>query len=171
MITFCFGPIVQFGPELAQKWSPSQTHKHTTRTRHNVRTTDMCSGRGGHARIAPPPPCRVVTMLNRRLSLRLRVASSSGEAECSLSSLARPLSRSVPMASRRADAVAMAGLAKLPASLLPAPRTLLHPRKRSAEPPSPTHTGVVAAAPTHHPCRQSQAAPLRVAFPATAAHG
>jgi hypothetical protein len=56
MITFCFGPIVQFGPEPAQKWSPSQAQQRTTHTRHNVRTTDTCSGCGGHACVVPPPP-------------------------------------------------------------------------------------------------------------------
>jgi hypothetical protein len=90
MITFCFGPIVQFETEPAQKWSPSQAQQRTTRTRHNVRTTDTCSRRGGHARVAPPPPYRMVPMLHRLPSLRLRVASSSGEAERSLSSLTRP---------------------------------------------------------------------------------
>jgi hypothetical protein len=100
-------------------------------------------------------PCSIVAPYYACVLLR-RVEKPSARSHLSLAPLA--LCAAV---SRSADAVAMTGPAKLTAPLFPAPRTLLHPRKRSAEPPSPTHAGVATAAPARPPRRQSRAAPPR----------
>jgi hypothetical protein len=163
MITFCFGPIVQFGPELAQKWSPSQAQQRTTRTRHNVRTTNTCSGRGGHARVAPTSMDACLAALPSVLLLQ----KGRTEPMRSLSTLLRALSLSVHAGHGGAPLVAIAGRrsrAPLPPSLLPTSLCSIQPKARSC--PARPFLGVA------HPPSDAQAARRRSARPqATDVHG